>query len=160
VLGEGSEFAVYLPLHANQATAKISSDVSSVPETGGGERILFVDDEEMLVVMGRSMLERFGYKVTAATGSREALAIFREGPDRFDLVITDQTMPEMTGMELANHILNIRHDIPIILCTGYSNLVSEEKIRAAGIRALALKPLTKMELVNLIRTTLAKDGEE
>ena len=160
VLGEGCEFAVYLPVHHQQVVAPAAWNAFQATETRGGERILFVDDEEMLVVMGRSMLERYGYKVTDATGSREALAIFREGPDQFDLVITDQTMPEMTGMELAGHILNIRHDMPIILCTGYSNLVSEEKIRAAGIRALALKPLTKMELVNLIRKTLAKDEEE
>ncbi len=160
VLGEGSVFSVYLPVHLQPITAAADREESFEPDTNGGERILFVDDEEMLVMMGRSMLERFGYKVTAATGSREALAIFREGPEQFDLVITDQTMPEMTGMELAGHILKIRPDIPIILCTGYSNLVSEEKIRAAGLRALALKPLTKMELVNLIRKTIARDKEE
>ena len=160
VLGEGSEFIVHLPVHQQREVAPAAGVAARAPLTSGGERILFVDDEEMLVVMGRSMLERFGYKVTAATGSREALAVFREGPDQFDLVITDQTMPDMTGMELAGHFLKIRHDIPIILCTGYSNLVSEEKIRAAGIRALALKPLTKMELVDLIRTTLATDGAE
>ena len=160
VLGEGSEFIVHLPVHQQREVAPAAGVAARAPHTSGGERILFVDDEEMLVVMGRSMLERFGYKVTAATGSREALAVFREGPDQFDLVITDQTMPDMTGMELAGHFLKIRHDIPIILCTGYSNLVSEEKIRAAGIRALALKPLTKMELVDLIRTTLATDGAE
>jgi len=121
------------------------------------ERILFVDDEETLVLMAAAMLERLGYQVTARTSSREALAAFREQPDQFDLVITDQTMPEMTGIELGRAILQVRPDIPIILCTGYSRLVSEEKIKAVGIRDLALKPLAKQELSSLIREALRKE---
>jgi PAS domain S-box-containing protein len=159
VLGEGSEFAVFLPLHESQAPLPVPGEVQPVAEKGSGERILFVDDEEMLVLMGTSILERFGYTVTAVTSSREALTAFREEPDRYDLVITDQTMPEMTGIELAGEMLKIRPDIPIILCTGYSNLLSEEKVRNAGLRALALKPLTKMELVNLIRRILGQGRE-
>ncbi len=145
--------------NAGQATLPAAGEEQPAVETDGGERILFVDDEEMLVVMGKSILERFGYTVTAVTSSLEALAAFREEPGRYDLVVTDQTMPEMTGLEMAGEMLKIRPDIPIILCTGYSNLLSEEKVRSAGLRALALKPLTKMELVNLIRRILGQDRE-
>ena len=118
------------------------------------EHILLVDDEEILTEMGRTMLERLGYEVTVRTSSLEALATFQNEPDRFDAVITDQTMPGMTGVDLARRMLQIRPDLPIILCTGYSNLVNEEQAKSYGIKGFAMKPLTKKEVATLLRTVL------
>jgi CheY-like chemotaxis protein len=114
--------------------------------TTGREHILFVDDEQILVETGTAMLQRLGYQVTGRSGSLEALDIFQKQPHRFDAVITDQTMPEMTGIDLARRMLQIRPDLPIILCTGYSGLVSEEQALALGIKAFTMKPLTNKEL--------------
>ncbi len=101
------------------------SATMSIPT--GSERILFVDDEEALVEMGEDILAELGYEVTSRTSSREALALLKEDPSRFDLVITDQTMPEMTGIELAGEVLAIRADMPIIMCTGFSHVVDADK---------------------------------
>jgi CheY-like chemotaxis protein len=120
----------------------------------GREHILLIDDEEMLIEMSRVMFERLGYRVTTRTNSTEALTIFRNSPESFDLVITDQTMPGMTGTNLARLMLQIRPDIPIILCTGYSSNVSEEEANSIGIKAYALKPLAKKDIGNLIRKVL------
>ncbi len=159
-IGEGTVFDINLP-------AMIEP---SVPETKpvtinpvGNERILFIDDEKILTEMAGSMLERLGYTVTAHTSSLEALATFIDQPDAFDLVITDQTMPGMTGLDLSRRMLQIRPDLPIILCTGYSSQVSEEKARSAGIRGFALKPLAKTDIAALIRKVLDEgksSGEE
>ena len=108
----------------------------------------------MLVNLGRNLLERLGYRVTVRTSSIEALSTFQNQPDQFDLVITDQTMPGMTGSDLARRMLQIRPDIPIILCTGYSNLISAEKVRSLGIKGFALKPLAKKDIAALIRDVL------
>jgi CheY-like chemotaxis protein len=123
----------------------------------GSERILFVDDEEMLVEMGKRMLEGLGYTVTAAMSSSEALELFQRDPARFDLVVTDQTMPEMTGLELSQQLLSVRDDIPVILSTGFSHLVDADTAEAAGIRAFVMKPLTRSELARTIRSVL--DGK-
>lgn len=153
-LGEGSEFCACFPAHGQNDNPIFSPDTRDAGAEGGNERILFVDDEEVLVEMGRTMLERMGYKVTGITDSRAALDTFTRQPEQFDLVITDQTMPGMTGMELARAIFQIRPEMPVILCTGYSNLVTEESALANGIRAFALKPLIKKDLAHLIRNTL------
>jgi CheY-like chemotaxis protein len=100
------------------------------------------------------MLERLGYSVTTQTSSIEALLAFTHQPEAYDLVITDQTMPRMTGVDMAREMLTTRPDLPIILCTGYSSLISEEKIKAWGIKGLALKPLTKKIIADLIRQVL------
>jgi len=123
----------------------------------GTEHILLIDDEEMLVDMGKLMLERLGYRVTGHTDSVEALNAFTTQPDAFDLVITDQTMPGMTGTDLARRMLKIRSQLPIILSTGYSNLMSEEKARSYGIKGLALKPITMKDIAALIRKVLDED---
>ena len=120
----------------------------------GSERVLFVDDEEALVEMGEDILAELGYDVTSRMSSREALALLKEDPSRFDLIITDQTMPEMTGVELAKEILTLRADMPIIMCTGFSYVVDADKANAAGIRAFAMKPLTKREIARTIRKVL------
>ena len=118
------------------------------------KKILLIDDEEMLVELGQAMLEHLGYQVTTRTSSLEALTTFQNDPHRFDAVITDQTMPGMTGLDLARRMLQIRPDLPIILCTGYSNLVTEEQSKRYGIKGFAMKPLTKKDMATLLRTVL------
>jgi CheY-like chemotaxis protein len=100
------------------------------------------------------------YKVTARTNSIDALVAFQNEPDKFDAVITDQTMPVMTGIDLARRFLQIRPDIPIILCTGYSSLVNEAQARAIGIKGFAMKPLTKNKLTALLRSVLSKPNHQ
>jgi PAS domain S-box-containing protein len=149
--GKGTTFRVYLPKAARDA-ADDALDFEPVP--CGSEHILFVDDEEVLAEMVQSMLERLGYRVTIRTSALEALTTFQNHPDLFDLIITDQTMPGMTGLDLARRVLALRPQLPIILCTGYSTLISEEKAKAHGIREFALKPVTKKDLAVLIRKVL------
>lgn len=150
-LGEGTEFEVFLPVIADLPPPAAEHPAD---RQGGNERILLVDDEEILAQMGKTALERLGYRVTVTTASAEALAMFREQPDRFDLVITDQTMPGLTGSELARQLLDIRPDLPIILCTGYSSTVSAEQALALGIKGFALKPLAAKEIAALVRKVL------
>lgn len=152
--GEGTVFHVFIPVIADEnVPAAEPAEFIQV----GNERILFIDDEEILAEMGKAMLERLGYRVTIVKDSVAAISAFRNRPDEFDLVITDQTMPGMTGIDLARRILEIRPGMPIILCTGYSTLVSEEKASSLGIKGFALKPLTKKEIAALIRKVLDKD---
>ena len=120
----------------------------------GGEHILLVDDEEMLVQMGKQLLQRLGYRVTTRTSSLEAPTTFHNQPDLFDLVITDQTMSGMTGVDLARRLLQLRPSLPIILCTGYSNQISAEETRRLGIAGFAFKPLTRRDMAGLIRQVL------
>lgn len=150
-LGEGTRFHIHLP--AVEQTAP-SLEVEEHTVTGGNERILLVDDEEIVADMSRSMLEHLGYKVTVFTNSVEAFSVFQQAPLLFDVVITDQTMPAMTGFELAQRMLTIRPDMPIIICTGYSKTLSEEKAQALGIRGFAMKPLAIKDISTLIRKVL------
>jgi PAS domain S-box-containing protein len=151
--GIGTTFQVLLPKIAEE----VSRDV--IPEIQRGkERILFVDDEEILTDLGKGILERLGYSVTAMTNSKEALAVFSKAASQFDLVLTDQTMPGITGLTLAQELLKIRADIPIILATGHSDAVSAEKVSAMGIRGFLMKPLSKPELAAAVRKVL--DGKE
>ncbi len=152
--GEGACFNVYLPVHAAATAPSITEPNSIELIQAGNERILFIDDEEILAKMGKTMLERRGYRVTIETNSIEALKIIQNQPDGFDLVITDQTMPGMTGSDLARRILQIRSGLPIILCTGFSSQISEEKARIYGIKGFAMKPLAKKDLASLIRKVL------
>jgi PAS domain S-box-containing protein len=149
--GEGTVFHVLLPITTEETMVKGKSE--EIAELGI-ERILFIDDEEILAEMGKSMLERLGYHVTVRLSSLEALATFQNQPDTFDLVITDQTMPGMTGSDLARRILQIRPFMPIILCTGYSSLITEEKAKLLGIQGFAMKPLVRKEIATLIRKVL------
>ncbi len=152
-LGEGTTFLVYLPVHTLTAPPESNTTFFELSQTGF-ERILFIDDEEMLAKMGKTMLERLGYRVTVETSSLEALKIIQNQPDRFDLIITDQTMPGMTGSDLAQHILQIRPEMPIILCTGFSNQISEKEAKPYGIKGFAFKPLAKKDLSDLVRKVL------
>jgi two-component system CheB/CheR fusion protein len=149
--GEGCTFTVYFPRIAEASHGEAGPE-ENIPT--GRERILFVDDEEVLGELGKELLEELGYEVTVETGSFEALAAFTADPSRFDLMITDQTMPDMTGVELAKAVLGLRPDLPVILCTGFSYLVDADSAREAGIRAFAMKPLTKREIARTIRKAL------
>jgi two-component system cell cycle sensor histidine kinase/response regulator CckA len=113
-----------------------------------------VDDDRALVEVGKQMLEQLGYQVVATSDSREALYIFQQQGDQFDLVITDYTMPQMTGMDLAQRILDLRPGTPIILCTGYSDSVDADIAEKAGICAFAMKPLAQRELARVVRRAL------
>jgi PAS domain S-box-containing protein len=149
--GKGAVFDVYFPRVDASDAAEAEAAVYSRMGTG---RILLVDDEDAIVEMGASALERLGYEVRATRDSLEALEIFRRDPASFDLVITDQTMPHMTGTELAKELAGLRSDIPIILCTGYSEIVDLDRAKELGIRALLTKPVSRSELSEGIRRAL------
>ena len=150
-VGKGTTVEVLFPLIDRQP---LHGDEKIEPLSTGTERILFVDDEASLVKMFTQMLTLSGYEVIGKTSSTEALTVFKEKPDRFDLVITDMTMPEMTGDEIARQIIQIRPDIPIILCTGHSNIIDEKKAKQLGIKAFAAKPLERKELIEMVRKVL------
>ena len=154
--GTGTTFHVFLP----RIDQKSISDNEPVPcemPTGSG-CILFIDDEEMLVELGQKMLQQLGFHVVAAKSGVGALKIFSKNPNKFDLVITDQTMPKMTGIDTAVEMMRIRPDIPVILCSGFSEMVTEEKARAAGIREYIMKPYFKHTIAEIIRKVL--DGRD
>ena len=151
--GQGSSFHVIIP--------KIVSDVAlerkEITRTPRGEgQILVVDDEDLLTEMSRQRLERLGYGVVGKTDSIEALEVFRAEPDRFDLVITDYTMPNMTGFDLSKEILHIRPDVPIIMCSGLHEPVPREKIKEIGIRDFFEKPIGNDDFARLIQDVLDK----
>jgi PAS domain S-box-containing protein len=154
-LGQGTTFRIYFPAICTAPTAV--AEPQEIPR--GTERILFVDDEKLIVEMGKNILERLGYTVTAHDRSIEALVAFMDDPTQFDLVITDLTMPGLTGVEFAKQMLSIRPELPIILCTGFSQSVDEESIKALGIKGFALKPLLTSALGQLIRTLLDGGGD-
>jgi PAS domain S-box-containing protein len=152
VVGEGSTFTVYFPA-LEKETVRSADTVE--PIARGTGRILFVDDEEALALIGQSMLKRLGYKVDIRTSSRDALDAFQANPKKYDLVITDYTMPGMTGLALSEKLLKIRPDIPIILCTGYSEVATPEKVKAAGIRELIMKPVVRQQLAHAVNRIVA-----
>ncbi|MBT3807707.1 MAG: response regulator, partial [Desulfobacula sp.] len=120
----------------------------------GSETILFVDDEISIVNMVQRMFERLGYKVQTATTPQDALDRFALNPDHFDLVITDMTMPQMTGVKLSEKLMDVRPDIPIIICTGHSALVDEEKAKELGLAAYVMKPINIRGIAQTIRKVL------
>jgi PAS domain S-box-containing protein len=152
--GVGTTFLIYLP----QIDVEIDPDTASDSELplGNQETILFVDDEEILTLLMREMLKQLGYDVEVTTSSLEALAVFRAAPERFDLVITDQTMPLMSGDVLAQELRAIRPELPIILCTGYSQNIDAEQAAAKGFDAFCMKPLVMQELGVVIQRVLAQ----
>ncbi|MEW5724168.1 MAG: ATP-binding protein, partial [Thermodesulfobacteriota bacterium] len=154
--GQGAVFKVYLPLVEGRKEAGPAP--RQIPPPGGTERVLFVDDEASLVEVARHMLEFLGYDVTTFTDSREALEMFKSDLAAFDLVVTDQTMPKMTGAELAREMMALRPDLPIILCTGFSHQVDAASARALGIRRLLPKPFTHQEMAEKVREVLDESG--
>ena len=148
---KGTTFNVFLPMIEMESSPET---VQTEAVSRGNEHILFVDDEKSLAKLGKQMLERLGYKVECKTSSIEALEAFRAKPEDFDLVITDMTMPNMTGEMLARELIGIRPDIPIILCTGFSETTSEEKAKEVGVREFVMKPLEMNLLAKTIRKIL------
>ena len=150
--GNGATFSVFLPI-IDDITVEIEP-VEAAGATNGNERILLIDDEEQIIDLERRILENLGYEVTPKTDSEEALAEFSARPDRFDLVITDMTMPKITGDRLARRLMDINPLIPVILCTGFNETITEQKALAMGIDKFVMKPIVKNELANTIRTVL------
>ncbi|MGE3539223.1 MAG: PAS domain S-box protein [Candidatus Tectimicrobiota bacterium] len=151
--GAGTRFTVYLPQSRVTTMRPVEEQARVVT---GQERILFVDDEELLTHLAETQLTRLGYTVLPCTSSLEALALFQQAPHDFDLVITDQTMPQMTGEVLARALRAVRADVPIILCTGFSHIMTPEKAQELGLDAFCMKPLKLHELGMLIRHVLAQ----
>jgi CheY-like chemotaxis protein len=151
--GRGTTVSVYLPLpHGATQTVSNASTEDRIPM--GNETILLVDDEEDVLGMMLLMMERLGYRVFSKNSSIEAFEEFRREPEKFDLIITDQTMPKMTGMELIEKMTSIRSDIPIILCTGFNEKITEDAIQRLGIGALISKPVRVKEIAGTIREVL------
>ena len=148
---EGSEFNLYLPIIEREVKEEQGFEI---PLSTGSERILFVDDEQPIREMSKKLLESLGYRVEVRSNGIEALEFFKVNPESFDLIITDMTMPNMTGAQLAEQLMSVRSDIPIILCTGFSTMIDEKKSNAMGIRAFVLKPIIKSDIAKIIRMVL------
>ena len=152
--GVGTEFNVYLPLLMDGMDGGVAVSAGRAI-VGGEECILFVDDEEVLVEVGMELLAGLGYEVVGRTSSRDALELFRARPDRFDLVIADITMPNMTGIELCGEISRIRPHLPVILCSGFSEALTAEQARTIGVREFIMKPIVLQQLAPAIRRALS-----
>ncbi len=150
--GKGTCFHIYLPLIAETPTLDESAHTSPLPT--GSERLLVVDDEEVITSMLKAVLTHLGYQVTVVNDSQEALNLIALAPMAFDLLITDMTMPHLTGLELTTKTLAIRSNLPIILCTGFSELINKEQAHALGIRAYLMKPVSVYELAIAVRKAL------
>jgi CheY-like chemotaxis protein len=148
--GEGARFDIRLPLVDADTEIPEKEDGSEGPVSGRG-CILIVDDEKSLTASQEMVLENLHYEVISETDSQKALAIFKKDPDRFDAVITDQTMPKMTGDVLAKKMLDIRPDLPIILCTGFSETISKKEALAIGVRAFLMKPVSVVVLSRTLK---------
>jgi signal transduction histidine kinase/CheY-like chemotaxis protein len=152
--GQGSSFNIFIPKIESDSADEVKHAESI---QGGKESILVVDDEDLLIEMSKQRLERLGYTIVGSTSSVEALEAFRDEPNKFDLVVTDYTMPHMTGLELARELLRIRPDLSIIMCSGLNEPVPTEKIREAGIQEFFVKPIGKNEFAQIIRRVLDRD---
>ncbi len=150
-VGKGSTFHIYFPITEKPATQE---HVEDEKHPRGAEQILFVDDEEMYAEMGKDMISRLGYNVDLRIDSIQALESFKAAPDKYDLVISDQIMPGLSGEEIVKEIRLIRPDIPIILCSGYSSQMDEEKAKSIGTNAFVYKPITIKDIAKLIRKVL------
>jgi CheY-like chemotaxis protein len=154
--GEGAAFEVYLPL---SAAPHLAAEEEAGGEAAGRGRILYVDDEESLAEIGAELLASLGFQVTSETDSRKALARFRADPGAFDVVVTDQTMPGLSGADLAREMLDIRPDLPVILVTGFSESLSKERVKAMGIRDFLLKPVLRKDLAQAVSRAMGTEAE-
>ncbi len=154
--GRGATFRVYLPC-SSENTSEKSPEIQT-PMPTGTEHIMVVDDEKTIVDLMIAMLKARGYTVTGCVGSLQALGVFQENPHRFDLVVTDMTMPHMTGAQLAKALRTIRPDIPLIVCTGFSDLINEKKAAAMGFQRYLMKPVILRDLCQSVRDVL--DGSK
>ena len=149
--GRETKFCIWLR-RIKATTCRHTAPITELP--AGSERILLIDDEEALIEVGKAMLSPLGYRITATTRPEEALEWFRNEPDNFDMVITDMTMPKVSGSELAKQVLAIRADTPILLITGYSEKINRETALSLGIRDMVFKPLDTAELAQIVRKVL------
>jgi signal transduction histidine kinase/CheY-like chemotaxis protein len=150
--GKGATFSVYLPIIDDIDIE--TEPVQSVKNKSGHEHILLIDDEEPIIDLERRILERLGYKITPIIDSQKALEEFSAQPHGFDLVITDMTMPKITGDRLAQRLMDINPLVPVILCTGFNEAITEEKALAMGIDKFVMKPIVKDDLADAVRTVL------
>ncbi len=153
--GKGTRFDILFPIMEKQMESE-TAELKALPT--GNEHILFIDDEEILIDLAKSMLQKLGYRVETRTSPVEALEIFGAAPDKFDLVISDMTMPGMTGDTLASELMKIRSDIPVIICTGYSEKIDEQRAKDLGIKGLMMKPFTIRRLSKTVRDVLDGKG--
>jgi len=151
--GKGTTVKIFLPV--SSAIANEKNIVVHTPSiSGNSERILWVDDDPMLVELGKETLECFGYKVTATTSAMEALRLFRADPNGYDLIITDQTMPEMAGDQLAKEAMSVRSDVPVVICSGFSAALNAETALNLGVKKMLMKPLNVDNLAEEVRMAL------
>jgi len=151
-IGVGTVFQLFLPSIKTETPILETESISGLPK--GNEKILVVDDEENITKLAKEMLGKLGYEVTTYTSSSKALLAFRRNPEAFDLVITDMTMPHMTGDEMALEMMKVRPDIPVILCTGHSEIIKEEEALTLGLRGFLLKPIQGRIFAEKIREVL------
>ncbi|MGD9159707.1 MAG: response regulator, partial [Desulfobacteraceae bacterium] len=151
-LSVGTAFHVYFPLYSNYDI--FENKIYNEPVPNGDERVLVVDDEEAIVRAEQRILESLGYHVTPFIDSREALKVISANPDKFDIILTDMTMPHMDGAELARRIFLIRPNLPVIICTGFSEIMDKAKALSMGIKAYINKPILKRDIANIIRKVL------
>lgn len=149
--GQGTTFMVYFPAIREDPSAEAGDEIR---EIGGDERLLVVDDEEQVLAVAKAILERLGYFVITEKNSRKALEALSENPGMVDLVITDMTMPDMTGDVLARELMAVNPDLPVIVCTGFSEKIDEEKAEELGIKGLLYKPVGKSDFARVIRRAL------
>ena len=152
--GRGTIFRIYLPLIDNEVEE--GKDVEIAGSKGKGETILFVDDEKMIVDVSKELLEGLGYRVITETDPMKAIETFKEGKQAFDIVITDKTMPHLTGFDVAREIRTVSRDIPILLCSGFQEKGDPEKLTALGISRMIIKPIRMSVLADVICDVLDK----
>jgi CheY-like chemotaxis protein len=152
----GTTFNVYLP-SADEESGELSAEKVHMARSTGHEHILLVDDEDVIVQLESQMLKRLGYRVTTCSNGVEALAVFSENPEAFDLVITDLNMPRMTGDQLVRELIRIRPDIPMIICTGFSEKIGGDEAKAIGVKEFLMKPVAISEMSRTVRAVL--DGQ-
>jgi CheY-like chemotaxis protein len=155
--GHGSTFRIFLPVADIQATDGLPDEPAEFSPSSGNERILIVDDEPAILRINQRLLEQNGYQVTTSTNGEEALKRFSENPDAFDLVLSDVSMPSLSGDLLAEKILAIRPGLPILLVTGFSSNVSDESAKNKGISGVLMKPVAKSVLLKKIHQVLNED---
>jgi len=153
--GHGATFEILFPIIDELPEPEIEAK-EDIPH--GTEAILFVDDEIAITNMMQQVLEKLGYSVKTSLNPEEALDLFKSEPDSFDMVITDMTMPQMTGAKFAEKLKEIQSDIPIILCTGHSSLMDEGKAKQSGISSYVMKPITMSKIAKAIRDVLDKQN--
>lgn len=155
--GKGTTFQVYLPRVAEEPS--LNGTAASLPISTGTERIVVVDDEEIITTMLEAILTGLGYQVTVFNSSLEALAFIAQDPAAYDLLLTDMTMPHLTGVELSQKVLVIKPGLPIIICTGFSELINQEQAQALGIRGYLMKPVSVRDLAMIMRKALDNKGK-